>query len=161
MPALAVHVALQGRAATGAPLVYVITVANVGSVPTTAPVTLVDHLPPGVEFQQVNATGLACTPMAPMVHCMYPLPLSPGQISPPVRVTVVVTATAGSDLVNVAVANSGEASATAGNNVRVLGPAAPAPLLSPLGLLAALTMLIAVAARARRRVAQVISQERR
>jgi uncharacterized repeat protein (TIGR01451 family) len=150
-PALAMQKVLLGRAAPGATVVYSITVANTGGAPTVDPISVVDDLPAGLTFQQVNAAGWSCTPMPPTVGCTYGAALAPGQLTPPIRITVVVTAQAGTSLHNVAVANSGVMTAAADNEARVLGPAAPAPLLSPFGAVAALAALLAVAARAQRR----------
>ncbi|MGH7788916.1 MAG: hypothetical protein ACRERC_18745 [Candidatus Binatia bacterium] len=141
---------MLGHAAPGATVVYAITVANTGQAPTTDPITVVDDLPAGVVFQQVNAVGWSCAPAPPMVTCTYAAALAPGQLTPPIRITVIIDAPTGTQLINVAVANSGEMSASGDNATRVAGPAAPAPLLSPLGLLAALGALIAVARRAAR-----------
>ena len=149
---LAVQKALLGHAAPGATVVYVITVANVGG-PTTMPITVTDDLPAGVIYQQVNAVGWSCAAAPPMITCTYLASLAAGQLTPPIRITVTVDASPGSTILNVAVANSGPTAASGDNQTRVAGPAAPAPLLSPLGLLAALTALLAVARRAQRRPA--------
>jgi uncharacterized repeat protein (TIGR01451 family) len=140
---------LAGSPAPGATVIYVITVANVGGAPTTAPITLVDTLPPGVVFQQVNAVGWSCAAAPPTVTCVYAAVLGPGQSAPPIRITVVINAPPGTSLYNVAVANSGSSSASGNNTARVSGPAAPAPLLSRLGLLVALAVLVGIARRRR------------
>jgi uncharacterized repeat protein (TIGR01451 family) len=145
-----VQKALLGHPSPGATVVYAITVGNPGQAPTTDPITVVDSLPPGVVFQQVNAVGWSCAAAPPMVTCTYAAPLAPGQLTPPIRITVVIDAQPGTPLLNVAVANSGTTSASGDNDTRVAGPAAPAPLLSPLGLLAALGALIGIARRAAR-----------
>ena len=141
---------LLGHAAPGATVVYVIAVANIGGGPTTDPITVVDNLPPGVVFQQVSGLGWSCVPAPPMVTCTYAAALASGHSAPPIRITVVINARPGTQLVNVAVANSGSSSASGDTTTRVAGPPAPAPMLSPLGLLAALGALIGVARRAQR-----------
>jgi uncharacterized repeat protein (TIGR01451 family) len=136
---------LSGNPSPGATVVYVVTVSNVGGAPTTAPITVVDTLPPGVAFLQVTAVGWSCAAAPPTVTCVYAAALGPGLSAPPIRITVVITASPGTTLFNVAVANSGSSSASGDNTARVAGPLAPAPLLSPLGLLGALAVLIGVA----------------
>jgi uncharacterized repeat protein (TIGR01451 family) len=144
-----VEKSLTGQAYPGATVVYVVDVANVGGSPTSAPITVVDTLPPGVVFQQVTAVGWSCAAAPPTVTCTYAPALGPGQHAPPIRITVVVTAPPGTSLFNLAVADSGSTSASGDDTTLVSGPPAPAPLLSPLGLLAALVTLVAVACRRR------------
>jgi len=146
---LSVQKSLQGRAAPGATVVYAITVANVGSGLTVAPIVVTDDLPATLIFQQVNAVGWNCTAAPPRVTCTYSSMLAPGQISTPIRITVTVNAPAGAQIDNMAVANSGSSSATGENDMRVADRAAPAPAMSPWALLAAVGLLIAIAARRR------------
>jgi uncharacterized repeat protein (TIGR01451 family) len=146
---LSVQKSLLGRAAPGATVVYAITVANVGSGLTIAPIVVTDDLPATLIFQQVNAVGWSCTAAPPRVTCTYGAMLAPGQISTPVRITVTVNAPVGAQIDNVAVANSGSSSATGENDMRVADRAAPAPAMAPWTLLAAVGLLIAIAARRR------------
>lgn len=142
---------MLGHAAPGAAVVYAITVTNAGGASTSEPISVVDELPAGLLYQQVSAPGWTCTANPPMVACVYGQSLAPGRVTPPIRITVIVTARPGTTLVNVAIANSGSMSASGDNIERIAGPAAPAPLLSPLGLLAALAALLGVAGHAQRR----------
>lgn len=62
---------------------YSITVSNVGSGPTTGPITVVDQLPPGITYSSVSGAGWSCaagpvTPAGQTVTCAHAGPLAPG-----------------------------------------------------------------------------------
>src|SRR5262249_49893437 len=54
-----------------------ITVSNIGSGPTTAPITVVDTLPTGLTYKSSSAGGFTCTPSGGTVTCTRTDPLAP------------------------------------------------------------------------------------
>ncbi|MFN8642749.1 MAG: hypothetical protein U0802_14260 [Candidatus Binatia bacterium] len=102
-------------------MIYVIAVANTAGSATAEPITMVDDLPMGLVYQQVNAVGWHCSAAPPRVTCVLPAGLGAGQMAPPIRITVIVNARPGAEILNVAVANSGTESASGDNTTRVSG----------------------------------------
>ena len=64
---------------------YFLSATNVGTAPTTGPITITDTLPPGLTLRAAEALngegdppGI-CTEEAPAVTCEFPAPIQPGQ----------------------------------------------------------------------------------
>ncbi|MFN8666215.1 MAG: hypothetical protein U0164_03335 [Gemmatimonadaceae bacterium] len=84
----------------GASVAYALAVRNVGSLPTTGAITLVDTLPPGLTAQTASGGGFSCTINGSVVTCSRPNPpLQPGE-GATVTVTALVTAAASTPLLN-------------------------------------------------------------
>ncbi|MCC6931569.1 MAG: DUF11 domain-containing protein [Gemmatimonadaceae bacterium] len=94
----------------GASASYTLAVRNVGSLPTTGVITLVDTLPPGLTAQSASGGGFSCTINGLVVTCTRSNPpLQPSE-GATVTITALVTAAASSPLLNRAcVANAPDA----------------------------------------------------
>ena len=126
---------------------YAIVVSNVGTVPTSGPVTVTDVLPPGLTATAIGGTGWSCT--QPAGPCTRSDPLAPGASYPVITLTVNIAVDAPSPVVNVVNVTGGGDGNGANNsakNVVDFAPALPVepiPVDSPamLLLLAALLLL--------------------
>jgi uncharacterized repeat protein (TIGR01451 family) len=127
---------------------YEIVVSNLGTAPTSGPVTVTDTLPAGLTPTAIGGAGWNCT--QPSGPCTRSDPLAPGASHPVVTLTVNVAANAPSPVVNlVAVQGGGDANGAnnSASSVVNLGPppvVTPIPVNEPamLVLLAALLALL-------------------
>ena len=127
---------------------YAIVVSNVGTVPTSGPVTVTDVLPPGLTATAIGGAGWSCT--QPAGPCTRSDPLAPGASYPVLTLTVNIAVDAPSPVVNVVTVEGGGDTNGANNsakNVVTFGPppvVEPIPVDSPamLVLLAALLALV-------------------
>jgi uncharacterized repeat protein (TIGR01451 family) len=91
---------------------YTLTVSNVGSAPTSGPITLVDSLPAGLSYVSFTGTGWTCSAAAPNVACSRTQALAP-QATSTVTLTVSVAAAAVPSVVNSAIVSlEGDTNAT-------------------------------------------------
>lgn len=75
---------LEGSAGT-----FTITVTNIGTGPTTAPITVTDTLVAQLAFVSASGTGWDCSASAGQnVSCTHPGPVAQGNSLPPITVTV-------------------------------------------------------------------------
>lgn len=100
------------RGATGT---FSLTVSNVGTGPTNAPVTVTDTLPAGLTPTAATGSGWGCTVTAPNVSCSRADVLAAGSAWPPVTVTVNVLQSAAGSITNSASVGGG-GDVTPGNN---------------------------------------------
>jgi uncharacterized repeat protein (TIGR01451 family) len=84
---------------------FVLTVQNLGTIPTQGPVTVVDSLPSAFTFESGTGQDWSCTLTAPTVSCVRSTPLAPGDSSA-VTIGVRVGALASGTITNVAVAST-------------------------------------------------------
>ncbi|MCC6179384.1 MAG: S8 family serine peptidase [Chloroflexi bacterium] len=96
--------------------VYTLTVSNAAGPSveaTSGPISVTDTLPAGLSFVSGTGTGWACSALGQAVTCTNPGPLAPGASSPPIALTVGVSAAAMPSVTNSAsVATAGEVNAT-------------------------------------------------
>jgi uncharacterized repeat protein (TIGR01451 family) len=101
--------------------------------PTTGPITVTDTLPPGFRFISATGRNWSCSAQGSQVTCNYAdaaLPLRPGAAAPPITITVLPTAAAGTPATNTAdVSTPGDTNPT-NNSDTVVIPVTAAPLLS-------------------------------
>jgi uncharacterized repeat protein (TIGR01451 family) len=83
---------------------YTITVRNIGVLPTSGEVMVVDQLPVGLTATAISGTEWACT-LSPL-RCLRTDPLAVGGVAPPITVTVNVAGNA-TTLTNVAIVSGG------------------------------------------------------
>ncbi len=83
---------------------------SVAGGPTIGPITVTDTLPEGVNFISATGTNWTCTAVGSTVTCNYAGPrLETGAAAPPITLTVLPTATAGTSVRNTAkVATAGD-----------------------------------------------------
>ena len=128
---------------------YVLTVTNVGTMPTVGPITIVDVLPDELAYLSSQGTGWSCGAVGQTVTCTNPGPLLPGQQTT-VQLVMFVLGEARPSITNTAtVSTAGDDDPNNNTDsdttpVRA-GRPAPAPALSPLGLGIALLLLAAIA----------------
>ena len=126
---------------------YVITVSNVGAVPSSGTVTVTDVLPAGLKATAIGGAGWTCT--QPAGPCTRSDPLAPGASYPAITLTVNVDADPPATLVNVVnVAGGGDANG-ANNNAQngvSFAPIGPGPEPIPAGSPATLALLAALLA---------------
>ena len=92
-PDLALSKVANGPFLVGQPASYTITVRNVGSGPTTGPITVTDVVPAGLTITGASGSGWNCTVAGQVVTCTHPGPLAPnGTLT--VTLTVVPTVAA-------------------------------------------------------------------
>lgn len=77
-PDLALKKRLIGTPVAGQDATFLIEVTNVGSGPTTGPITVTDVLIPGLTFVSGTGTGWSCGATGQTVTCTNPGPLAPG-----------------------------------------------------------------------------------
>ncbi len=82
-------------------------VRNVGKNATIQPIVLTDALPAGLVYVSAQGDGWACTNAANVVTCTYPAVVAAGATASPLQIVTLVTASAGSQVVNVATVNGG------------------------------------------------------
>ena len=127
---------------------YVITVTNVGTVPSSGLVTVTDVLPAGLTATAIGGTGWTCT--QPAGPCTRSDPLAPGASYPAITLTVNVDPNPPATLVNtVNLAGGGDVNGANNNakNVVSFAPVGPGPEPIPAGspaTLALLALLLAV-----------------
>jgi uncharacterized repeat protein (TIGR01451 family) len=104
--------------------IYRITVGNVGTLPTSGPVTVIDGLPPGLTATAMAGSGWTCT--LGTLTCTRGDALAAGASYPPIVLTVDVAAAAVGSLANIAIVSGGGDLNTANNSAvdvaRVLTP---------------------------------------
>jgi hypothetical protein len=135
---------------------YVLTIRNVSVTETTEPTTAIDIMPEGLVLISASGLGWNCAASTPaQARCVYNDPIAFGD--PPLAITLVVRVTPAAvpAVVNSAtVETNGDTDSTNDTdgveNPVLIGPA-PAPLLSPGGIVLALLLLGGVAARSLRR----------
>jgi hypothetical protein len=124
---------------------YHLTVSNVGTLSTSAPIICTDPLPAGLSYVSSAGDGWTCAERDRTITCTYPLPLPPGH-STRLTLYVSVTAQAMPEIENVAFAETaGDRSPSTASAVTAVAAAAPAPALSALGLAMAVGGLLAIA----------------
>jgi uncharacterized repeat protein (TIGR01451 family) len=110
---------------------FTMTVSNVGTSPTTGPITVTDNLPAGITFISGSGAGFTCAVAAQLVTCTRTSVLAAGQ-SAVLSLVVNVSSAALPTVVNTAtVATPGDS--VPGNNTASTGPVpvtAPTPDLS-------------------------------
>ncbi len=82
-------------------------VRNVGKNATIQPIVLTDALPAGLVYVSAQGDGWACANAANVVTCTYPAVVAAGATASPLQIVTLVTASAGSQIVNVATVNGG------------------------------------------------------
>lgn len=135
---------------------YVLTIRNVSSTATTAPTIVTDPMPEGLVLISASGLGWNCAASTPtLASCVYTNSIAFGD--PPLAITLVVRVTPAAvpAVINSAtVETSGDIDSTNDTdgveNPVLIGPA-PAPLLSPGGIVVALLLLGGIAARSMRR----------
>ena len=149
-PDLSIEKTLQGTLTTGQGGTYLIHVTNVGTGPTTGPVTVMDPMPAGLTLVSASGTDWDCTASTPQnAECVYNDVLSPQESAPLITVRVAVQAGVQGGVSNVAsVATAGDAQA--GNDSGIVTVpvtiTAPAPLLSARNMAVLFAVLLLVAA---------------
>jgi hypothetical protein len=124
---------------------YYLTVNNIGTLPTSGPITCTDPLPAGLAYVSSAGDGWTCAERGYTITCTYARALPPGD-STRLTLNVSVAADAMPAVENVARAETaGDQSPSTASAVTAVAPAAPAPALSPLGLAMALAGLLVVA----------------
>jgi len=126
---------------------YVITVTNVGAVPSSGLVTVTDVLPAGLTATAISGTGWTCTQTAG--PCTRSDPLAPGASYPVITLTVSVDPNPPTTLVNVVTVGGGgdvNGANNAAQNVVSFAPFWPGPEPIPAGSPAALALLAALLA---------------
>ncbi len=126
----------------GQPGSYTLRIQNSPSAgPTTGPITVVDNLPPGLDFVSATGTDWSCSAAGKIVTCNYGgVDLRPGGVAPPITLTVVPTPAAGGSVRNSAiVSTTGDdpenppqpplINRTENNNALIDTPLSVAPLL--------------------------------
>lgn len=91
----------------GTKAVWSIVVANTGPTETTAPITVTDKLPSGLEYVSADGAGWVCKVPGRTITCVFDGLLALGETAS-IRVVTTITADDGSEIVN-------EASAVGGN----------------------------------------------
>jgi uncharacterized repeat protein (TIGR01451 family) len=113
----------SGALAKGGTGVYLLTITNGGTIPTSAPVSVNDPLPSYLTLVAISGTGWTCDFNS--VTCTRTDSLAPGNSFPPISLTVNIAANAPSTIVNVANATGGGGPAGSGTDI------APAATLDP------------------------------
>jgi uncharacterized repeat protein (TIGR01451 family) len=162
---LAITKAFTAECEPGTTTMFTLMIDNVGTEPTTGPIVVTDMLPTGLTLVSASGAGWICnTPPATTVTCTYDgltTPLLPAD--PPLLITVIATVlpSAGPILSNTATVQSDGDENPANNtdtDVCSSVPPAPAPLLSPLGMVLAGLVLLGVAFLGMRRSAGLFSK---
>ena len=109
---------------------YAIVVSNVGTVPTSGPVTVTDTLPPGLTATSIGGTGWTCT--QPAGPCTRSDPLAPGASYPVITLTVNIAPDAPSPVVNVVTVEGGGDTNGANNSAKNVVDFAPPPVITPI-----------------------------
>ena len=79
---------------------YALAVRNIGTLPTSATITLADTLPPGVTFQSASGGGFSCSASGAVVTCTRTTPPLPPGDTATVTLNVLVTSAASAPLRN-------------------------------------------------------------
>ncbi|MGQ0646599.1 MAG: DUF7507 domain-containing protein [Gemmatimonadaceae bacterium] len=109
---LAITKSHAGNFTVGQNGVYTLTARNVGSMATTASISVTDNLPAGLNFVSATGAGWSCTAAGPTVTCTNPGPLAPGAASS-ITLTVSVGSSAPASVVNTAtVSTAGDTNPT-------------------------------------------------
>ncbi|MCC7217075.1 MAG: DUF11 domain-containing protein [Burkholderiales bacterium] len=122
---------------------YAIVVTNVGTVPTSGPVTVTDTLPPGLTATAIGGVGWTCT--QPAGPCTRSDPLAPGASYPVITLTVNVAPDAPSPVVNVVTVEGGGDTNGANNSAKNVVDFAPPQVVTPIPVNAP-AMLVLLAA---------------
>lgn len=123
-PDLAITKIANGAFAVGANRTYTLTVSNVSTSATTAPIVVTDQLPAGLTWVSAAGTGWMCAENASLVTCTNPGPLA-GGASSGITLTVTVGAAAAPSVTNTAIvatvgdANPANNTSTVTTNVTV------------------------------------------
>ena len=100
---------------------YTVTVSNAPNTsPTNGEVTVSETIPAGLTLASMSGSGWSCS--ANTGYCSRSDPLSGGASYPPITVTVSVSSTAGSPLVNTVSVSGGGASPTATTDTVTIAP---------------------------------------
>lgn len=81
---------------------YTLRVTNVGTAPTTGPVTITDTLPTGLGFVSAAGTGWVCSDAAPGITCTYSGTIDPDEVAPAITIHVSVAEAAVPNVINAA-----------------------------------------------------------
>ncbi len=109
---------------------YAITVRNTGSAATAGAVIVTDTLPAGLTATGLAGAGWVCD--VPSLTCTRSDALPPGNSYPGITLTVNVSATAPSSVVNsVSVSGGGSASSSANDPTTITAPGPPPPAAKP------------------------------
>lgn len=108
----------------GAPVSYLLSVANLGPSSAAGPITIDDPLPAGSRFVSASGAGWSCDPIAAgtvgaTLHCTLPGPLGVGAVPAAVSVTVAIPAARTAPVTNTASTGSPTADPVAANNADV------------------------------------------
>jgi hypothetical protein len=161
VPDLAMSKSGPGTATVGTPFNYVLTLANVGTGPTSGTITVSDVIPAGLAINNVtNGAGFSCGTVSQTVTCTSSTVIGAGASNVAVA-TINVTPTQVGQIGNTATV-SGGGDTSPGNNTsppvnttvsKVLPPPSftPIPMLTPwtLSLLALLVVFVGFATRGR------------
>lgn len=127
---------------------YSLTVTNTGNTVASGPFVVTDSMPPGLTVISVTPPEWNCIVSGGTdVSCTHAGPLQPGDSLPAITITVDVGTKKGGTVNTAFVSMNGDgdpANNSSSDAVLVgIGPA-PAPLLSPAGVLAAIALLLGV-----------------
>ncbi|MEO8368840.1 MAG: hypothetical protein ABI806_06550 [Candidatus Solibacter sp.] len=130
-PILSIVKSHSGNFIQGSTGAYSVTVSNVGSLATTAPVTVTENLPAGLTLISMSGTGWGCAGSS----CTRSDALPVGVSYPTLTVNVTVTAGPGSLTNGVTVSSGGSVSAIAADlTTIILPPTTQTISTSPVGL---------------------------
>ncbi|MFN8571509.1 MAG: hypothetical protein U0132_05580 [Gemmatimonadaceae bacterium] len=128
-PDLAITKTHSGSFTVGSNGAYTIGVSNVGTSPTTGPITVTDVLPNGLTFVSGSGSGWTCSAVAQSVTCTNAGPVSAGANLPSIALTVSVGVAAIPTVTNTAtVSTTGDAN---GANDSASDPTAVNPAPAP------------------------------
>jgi len=127
---LAIAKRMTSELITGDIAVFELQVSNVGVIPTSGPITVVDSLPASLGLESVTGDGWTCTTSGPngsVVTCTNPGPLQPGSSST-ITLSALVAGAPGVQVVNRASVNTlgdsestNNAAATASTPIQQVG----------------------------------------
>ena len=109
---------------------YEIVVSNLGTAPTSGPVTLTDTLPAGLTPTSIGGAGWTCA--QPSGPCTRSDPLAPGASHPAVTLTVNVATNAPSPVVNLVAVQGGGDTNGANNSASSVVNLGPPPVVTPI-----------------------------
>jgi uncharacterized repeat protein (TIGR01451 family) len=108
--------------------IWDLVVTNIGANETIDPIVVTDTLPAGLTFLSAQGDGWACTNAANVVTCTHPAVVAAGASAPTLRLTTLITAAAGTAIVNVASVSGGGPDVPAvSDNASVVAPAVGLP----------------------------------
>jgi len=107
LPALALTKTHSGDMSRNSTGTYTLSVANTGSWPTSAPVTVTDSPPVGIVVLAASGHGWSCAIQGITTTCRRADPLAPGAVYPSIELRVAVASNAPDVIVNTAIASGG------------------------------------------------------